>query len=92
MGKGPDACKINNTKDPCWRENKLSMKCLDDNGYNKGYCLKEFENYKNCKGFWNSVGWARKREGLYPLTPESEEERRAFKAKYTETGKIPTEV
>ena len=52
----------------------------------------EFENYRNCKGFWNSVSWARKKEGLYPLIPESEEERGAFRKSYIETGKIPTKV
>jgi len=92
MGKAQDACRVTNTKDPCWRESKLSMKCLDDNGYNKSMCQIEFENYRNCKGFWNSVSWARKRQGLYPLIPETEEERKAFKIKYAETGKVPTEV
>ena len=92
MGKSQEACQVTKSKDPCWKENKISLKCLDENGYNKGYCQKEFENYRNCKGFWNSVSWARKRKGLFPLTPETEEERKAFKAKYIETGEIPTEL
>jgi len=83
---------VTNMKDPCWRESKVSLACLDENGYDKGKCQREFENYRNCKGFWNSVSWARKREGLYPLTPESEEERKAFKAKYAQTREIPTTV
>ena len=44
------------------------------------------------QGFWNSVLWQRRRAGLYPLVPDTEEERAAFKQKYRETGKIPTEL
>ena len=82
-------CRINRGKDPCWKENKLSMRCLDENGdhqsirvlilpnnlsiisfwklnffidYDKGKCQAEFENYRSCKGFWNSVSWARRKE------------------------------
>ena len=81
-----------NCQDPCWKENKRSMKCLDENDYIKGKCQKEFENYNNCKAFWNSIYWARKRAGKYPFLPESEEERDLYKQKYRETGKIPTEL
>ena len=90
--KAQDACRVTREKDPCWRENRLSMKCLDDNSYNKGLCQREFDNYKTCKTFWNSVSWGRRRAGLYPLIPESEEERNMFKTKYRETGKIPLEL
>ena len=48
-GTAQNACRVTTQKDPCWRENKISMKCLDDNDYNKGFCQVEFENYKNCK-------------------------------------------
>jgi len=92
IGTAQKACQVTTSKDPCWRENKISMKCLDDNDYNKSFCQAEFENYKSCKGFWNSVYWQRKRAGLSPLVPETEEERTAFKMKYRETGKIPTEL
>ena len=92
MGKAQDACQVNKTKDPCWFENKLSMSCLNNNEYNKQLCSKEFENYKRCKGFWNSVAWARRRKGLYPLVPEMEKDRIAFKSKFKETGEIPTEI
>ena len=90
--KQEEACRVTREKDPCWRENKQSMKCLDDNDYNKSMCKVEFENYKTCKGFWNQVSWARRREGRYPLVPATEEERALFKRKYRETGKIPTFV
>ena len=55
MGKAQDACKVSSAKDPCWMENKLSMTCLDKNGYNKHFCQVEFENYRRCKGFRSSV-------------------------------------
>jgi len=92
MGKGREATQVNQRKDPCWRENKLSLRCLDMNDYDKGRCQAEFENYRSCKGFWNSVSCARKREGLYPLVPEGEEERMAFKREYVRSGKIPSTV
>ena len=92
MGKAQEACRVTSTKDPCWQENKMSMDCLDQNGFVKQLCQVEFENYKKCKGFWNSVSWARKRRGLYPLIPETEEERKAFKMKFKETREIPTEI
>ena len=92
MGKAQEACRVTHQKDPCWRESKISMKCIEDNNYDKSMCQVEFENYKTCKGFWTSVSWARRREGKYPLIPETEEERTAFKRKYKETGKIPTDV
>lgn len=92
MSRAQEACRVTVQKDPCWRESKLSLKCLDDNSYNKSLCQAEFENYKQCKTFWNQVSWARRKEGRFPLVPESEEERAAFKMKYRETRKIPTEV
>ena len=92
MGKPQDASQVTKEKDPCWLEKSLSLKCLDVNQYDKSLCISEFENYKNCKGFWNSVSWSRKKNGLYPLIPESEEERKAFKASFKLTGKIPHTV
>ena len=79
-------------QDPCWRENRMSMKCLDDSNYNKSLCQVEFENYNKCKAFWNTISWARRRAGKYPLIPETDEERAKYKQIYRETGTIPTEV
>lgn len=92
MGKSKEATRVSSDKDPCWRERKKSMDCLSENSYDRACCQAEFENYKQCKGFWVDVRWSRKKAGLYPLVPESEEERRAFKMKYAETGEVPTEV
>ena len=68
------------------------MKCLDDSNYNRSLCQLEFDNYNKCKAFWNSISWARRRAGKYPLVPETEEERALFKQKYRETRKVPVEL
>ena len=68
------------------------MKRLDDSNYNRSLCQLEFDNYNKCKAFWNSISWARRRAGKYPLVPETEEERALFKQKYRETGKVPVEL
>ena len=39
----------------------LSSNCVIS-AFNKGKCQGEFENYRNCKGFWNSVQLARQKE------------------------------
>ncbi|XP_075525928.1 coiled-coil-helix-coiled-coil-helix domain-containing protein 7 isoform X2 [Dermacentor variabilis] len=39
-------------KNPCYKEQKLSMKCLEDNGYDYDKCQHYFDNFKACKGFW----------------------------------------
>ena len=33
-------------KDPCWFESRQSMKCLEDNGYDRTQCQKQFDNYQ----------------------------------------------
>nr|AQS22563.1 coiled-coil-helix-coiled-coil-helix domain-containing protein 7 [Pseudodiaptomus poplesia] len=90
MGKKEDACQVTAVKDPCWRERQFSMKCLDDNGYDKSMCAAHFENFKQCKAFWMNVKFARRKQGLYPLVPESEEERAQFRKKFRDTGEVPT--
>jgi cytochrome c oxidase assembly protein subunit 23 len=92
MGGNEAACRVTEEKNPCWKESKISMKCLDNNAYDKSKCEAEFENYKQCKTFWMKVKFARRREGLFPLQPDTEEERIAFRKKYRETGEIPASV
>ncbi|XP_023346379.1 coiled-coil-helix-coiled-coil-helix domain-containing protein 7 [Eurytemora carolleeae] len=92
MGKSWDASRITENKDPCWKESKLSMSCISDNGFDKSKCTLQFENYKSCKTFWMNVKFARRRQGLYPLVPETEAERNLFREKYRETGEIPARV
>jgi len=79
--------KVSIEKDPCSLESKASLKCMEDNSYNRGACLNHFENYKACKKFWGSVYTARKRAGIVPyLAPVNERE--AIKRRYMETGKV----
>ena len=42
-------------KNPCWEESKISMRCLENNGYDKTKCGAAFDNYNVCKKFWNEV-------------------------------------
>lgn len=34
---------------------QISMKCLEENGYDKAKCMQAFNNYNVCKQFWNEV-------------------------------------
>ncbi|KAJ2809450.1 hypothetical protein H4R20_000070 [Coemansia guatemalensis] len=38
--------------DPCAIEAKASMKCLDENNYDKSTCDSYFDAYKECKKLW----------------------------------------
>jgi len=82
-----DGGKLSIEKDPCTLESKASLKCMDDNNYNRSLCQKYFENYQACKKFWGSVYTARKRAGIVPyLAPVNE--RDGIKRRYIETGKV----
>lgn len=72
---------------PCHLESKLSMECLEKNGYQQDICINYFQNYKNCKEFWYNVKGARTRARIFPRIPDTEEERQAVKKKFKETGK-----
>lgn len=54
---------------PCMEESKASMKCLDENNYDKGRCKMYFEAYKECKKAWNERKATRRRQGLPPNDP-----------------------
>lgn len=41
---------------PCAVEEKASMKCLDENNYDKRQCDYYFMQYKECKKKWVSLG------------------------------------
>ncbi|XP_063218027.1 coiled-coil-helix-coiled-coil-helix domain-containing protein 7 [Bacillus rossius redtenbacheri] len=58
---------------PCLKEHRLSLKCLDDNSYDKEKCEIFFANYKVCKAFWTHVRNERKRQGIEPFLPPPEE-------------------
>ncbi|PWN97844.1 hypothetical protein FA09DRAFT_338822 [Tilletiopsis washingtonensis] len=38
--------------DPCAKASKLSMKCLEDNAYDRTKCTEAFNNYRECKKAW----------------------------------------
>ncbi|GAC74396.1 uncharacterized conserved protein [Moesziomyces antarcticus T-34] len=38
--------------DPCAHAAKLSMKCLDDNAYDRSKCADAFNQYRECKKAW----------------------------------------
>ncbi|SPO29660.1 related to COX23 - protein with function in mitochondrial copper homeostasis [Ustilago trichophora] len=38
--------------DPCAHAAKLSMKCLDDNAYDRTKCADVFNQYRQCKKTW----------------------------------------
>merc|ERR1712066_214023 len=83
------ASRSTEDKNPCWAESKVSFKCLDDNGYDRGKCMEAFNNYNICKKFCGEVRVKRYNAGVEPWVPPPED-REAMRAKYAETGKIPT--
>ncbi|KAF9131589.1 Mitochondrial copper homeostasis protein [Mortierella sp. 14UC] len=38
--------------DPCQAQTKASMKCMDDNGFDKKKCTRFFKDYSDCKKKW----------------------------------------
>ncbi|XP_046566793.1 coiled-coil-helix-coiled-coil-helix domain-containing protein 7-like [Haliotis rubra] len=60
-------------KNPCMTEQKMSYKCLDDNGYDREKCSKCFQNYRNCREFWSRIMTDRKKKGIVPALPPVEE-------------------
>lgn len=74
MGRNKMADGLRRFKDqrtnPCLKESKASMKCLDENNYDKNKCAMYFEAYKECKKSWNERKAARRRQGLPPNDPE----------------------
>ncbi|KAG8315052.1 Coiled-coil-helix-coiled-coil-helix domain-containing protein 7 [Homalodisca vitripennis] len=60
---------------PCLKEHRASLKCLDKNGYDKDACGNYFANYRACMGFWNRVRAERRQRGIKPeLPPVTERE------------------
>merc|ERR1712198_573351 len=74
---------LNEEKDPCIKENKMTYKCLDENNYDRTACANYFENYKRCKTFWGQVRVDRRRAGIEPNLPPAEE-REKIKREYLE--------
>jgi len=72
---------------PCSKERKMVMKCLNDSGYDRPKCEIYFENYRNCKSFWNKISWERWWKGVTPSMPPPEE-RDAIQEQYEQEGKF----
>lgn len=54
---------------PCSEEARASLKCLDDNNYNRRLCEGYFEAYRKCKTAWNARKAERRKHGLHPDDP-----------------------
>lgn len=67
-------------KNPCWEESQMSYRCLSENNFDKDLCSNAFQNYRNCKKFWNCVVKSRKVQGIIPPLPSNNDraEARAF--------------
>ncbi|XP_025111256.1 coiled-coil-helix-coiled-coil-helix domain-containing protein 7-like [Pomacea canaliculata] len=65
--------QLDKEKHPCITEQEMSLKCLDDNGYDRDKCNKHFQNYRNCREFWRLVVLDRKRKGVTPYLPPPQE-------------------
>merc|ERR1712004_188408 len=72
-------------KNPCLKESQLSVKCMNDNGFDKEKCYYHFLNYERCKKFWNAVQSDRRSKGISPLLPPLEE-RDKIKAEFPFSG------
>ena len=68
--------------DPCYKEARISYDCLAANRYNKGYCLREFENALTCRKFWTEIIQERKRNDIEPNIPPPEERDEIRKARF----------
>lgn len=66
---------------PCLKEQDLSYKCLNDNAYDRDKCSLYFQNYRNCKKFWQTVARLRRRDGIKPNMPPANE-RQPYIEKY----------
>ncbi|KAF6209739.1 hypothetical protein GE061_015488 [Apolygus lucorum] len=80
--------QVNNEENnPCWKEHRMSLRCMSDSNYNSEECQLQFQNYRTCREFWTEVQRQRRLKGIRPLLPPLEE-RKSIKAKYMETGEI----
>ncbi|XP_031830353.1 coiled-coil-helix-coiled-coil-helix domain-containing protein 7 [Nomia melanderi] len=70
-----------NINNPCLKEHELALNCLTNNQDLMKRCVLYFENYRNCKTFWNDVMKDRKSRGIEPQLPVPEE-REKVKAEY----------
>ncbi|XP_062935908.1 coiled-coil-helix-coiled-coil-helix domain-containing protein 7 isoform X1 [Cynocephalus volans] len=58
---------------PCLSESDASIRCMNENNYNRERCSVYFLKYKNCRRFWHSVMIQRRRNGVNPPMPTAAE-------------------
>lgn len=58
---------------PCLEESIESLKCLEHNQQNRNACEIYFKNYRSCSKFWNRIKSERRRQGITPHLPTTEE-------------------
>lgn len=80
---GKRTTNLNNPyNNPCLKEQNMSFDCLERNMYKYENCQLQFENYKACRKFSDSVYHERRRwEYIYPYIPNPEE-RDTIRAEY----------
>ncbi|XP_063983279.1 coiled-coil-helix-coiled-coil-helix domain-containing protein 7 [Diachasmimorpha longicaudata] len=66
---------------PCFEESEKTRKCLEKNNYDRDSCSPYFENFNQCKKFWNEVKWSRRAKGIQPELPHPDE-RPKIRAEY----------
>ena len=59
--------------EPCAKERKISLDCLDLHDYDHSKCQLAFENFRICKQFWNKIYRERAEKGIRPFFPPPEE-------------------
>ena len=69
-------------QDPCYSESVKSLDCLAQNRYNKGACLRYFENYVTCRRFWTEIIHERRANNIEPEIPPPEERDEIRKARF----------
>ncbi|KAL0599411.1 LOW QUALITY PROTEIN: Coiled-coil-helix-coiled-coil-helix domain-containing protein 7 [Plecturocebus cupreus] len=66
-------------------ESDASIRCLDENNYDKERCSTYFLKYKNCRKFWHSIMIQRRQNGVKPCMPTAAERDEIL----GEMGKMP---
>ncbi|XP_069127275.1 coiled-coil-helix-coiled-coil-helix domain-containing protein 7-like [Argopecten irradians] len=73
--RGPSAFTADHSvNSACLVESKISLDCIARHNYaDNNKCEPEFQNYRNCKKFWNKVQWRRFWKGQRPTLPLPED-------------------
>lgn len=72
---------------PCYAEQRSSLKCVEEHSTDSDHCLREFENFKLCKTFWYEIQKFRKANGIEPSLPPIQE-RQLMRSSYMKTGSL----